>query len=181
MVVDSKEEMLPVDQIILIGSEQTKSDIPPDMIMAMFVKEAQMPGNKMLRYGNTIFVIDENENRPGTGIFRALNADTAPNFLESSYQFIDKAYEMGLWFLVTQFRDQSLINIFRTIAKNPPREQMGYKVQMTGDGGYQVSLQLGPPLDKKQAGALEASQPQMQMEPEAAPLSQGMMGEGEMQ
>lgn len=179
MVVDSKEQMLPPDQIILIGSEQTKSEIPDEMVIAMFYKEAQMPGNRMLRYGNTIFVIDENEKKPGTGMFRALNADTAPNFLESSFQFIDKAYEMGFWFLVTQFRDQSLINIFRTIAKNPPREQMGYKVQMTGDGGYQVSLQLGPPLDKKQAGALESASMQTAAEP--SPLSQQMRAEGEMQ
>lgn len=144
MVVDSNERMLDVGEIIMIAAEETRSEYPIELVAAAFVKEVEMPGNKFLRYGNTIFVIDGNEKKPGTGMFRALNADTAQNFLESSYQFVVDAYDAGFYFLVTQFYDQSLLNIFRIISQDPPREGMGYQVQMMQDGGYQVSLKLGP-------------------------------------
>jgi hypothetical protein len=44
--------------------------------------------------------------------------------------------------LLTEFYDPNILNIFRTIAMNPPNPDMGYKVKQ-GDGVYQVTLQLG--------------------------------------
>jgi hypothetical protein len=80
---------------------------------------------------------------PRKGVFRALNADTAPNFIASGFAFVVDSYKAGLDTLVTQFSDQSLINIFRNVAKNPPNPGMGYNVTMLQDGQYQVALQLG--------------------------------------
>jgi hypothetical protein len=167
MVVDSNERMLDIGEIIMIAAQQTESEYPIELVAAAFVKEVEMPGNKFLRYGNTIFVIDGNEKKPGTGMFRALNADTAQNFLESSFQFVIDAYEAGFYFLVTQFYDQSLLNIFRIISQNPPREGMGYKVEMLEDGGYQVSLQLGPP--QRQGAMSQEAMSQKAMSQEAMP------------
>jgi hypothetical protein len=76
-------------------------------------------------------------------MFRALNADTAPNFAASGFAFVMDAYKAGFDTLVTQFRDQSLINIFRNVSKNPPNPGMGYNVTMLGDGQYQVALLNG--------------------------------------
>ena len=157
MVVDSNEQMLEVGQILQIAAEQSQSQYPIEIVLAAFVKEVEMPENKFLRYGNTIFIIDGNEKKPGTGMFRALNADTAENFLNASYQFVDDAYAAGFYLLVTQFYDQSLLNIFRIISQDPPREGMGYQVQTMQDGGYQVTLQLGPPQGQREmAGPLTA-------------------------
>lgn len=152
MVVDSNEQMLEVGQILQIAAEQSQSQYPIEIVLAAFVKEVEMPENKFLRYGNTIFIIDGNEKKPGTGMFRALNADTAENFLNASYQFVDDAYAAGFYLLVTQFYDQSLLNIFRIISQDPPREGMGYQVQTMQDGGYQVTLQLGPPQGQQGMG-----------------------------
>jgi hypothetical protein len=174
MVVDSNEQMLEVGQILEIAAQQSGSKYPMEIVLAAFVKEVQMPGNKFLRYGNTIFIIDGNEKKPGTGMFRALNADTAENFLDASYRFIDDAYKAGFYFLVTQFYDQSLLNIFRIISRDPPREGMGYKTEMLADGGYQVSLQLGPKQGQgeMQMGALS------QMEAMSNQAPAGAFGQG---
>jgi hypothetical protein len=83
--------------------------------------------------------------KPGIGSFRALNADTAENFLQSSYQFVIDAYRAGFYQLVTKFKDQSLLNIFRIISNNPPNPGMGYEVRQEPDGQYLVTLQLGDP------------------------------------
>jgi len=76
-------------------------------------------------------------------MFRALNADTPSNFLASAYAFPVDAYKSGFDTLVTQFSNQSLLNIFRQVMKNPPNPGMGYNVSKLADGQYQVALQLG--------------------------------------
>jgi hypothetical protein len=63
--------------------------------------------------------------------------------MASGFAFVVDAYKNGFDTLVTQFRDQSLLNIFRNVAKNPPNPGMGYNVQMLDNGEYQVALQMG--------------------------------------
>ena len=144
-LVDSKQQMLQVGELLKIASENTESEYPPEFLYATFVKEVQMPDSKFLRYGNVLYLIHGSPKDPRKGQFRALNADIAQNFLESGFQFVIDAYKAGFDVLVTEFKDQSLLNIFRTVAKNPPNPGMGYQVEMTQGGQYRVTLQLGTP------------------------------------
>lgn len=144
-VVDSRQQMLDLGELLKVAAENTKSEYPMEFVYASFVKEVQMPDSKFYRYGNTVYVVHGTPNTPGKGMFRALNADTAPNFLASGYAFVVDAYKSGYDTLVTQFSDQSLLNLFRTISKNPPNPGMGYSVSTLDNGEYQVALQLGTP------------------------------------
>ena len=143
-LVDSRQELIPAGDVLRIAAENTQSEYPPEFLYATFVKEVQMPNSKFFRYGNTIYVIHGSERETNKGFFRALNADVPENFMQSGFQFAVDAYKAGFDTVVTQFSDQSLINIFRNVAKNPPNPGMGYNVQMLEDGEYQVALQLGP-------------------------------------
>lgn len=143
-VVDSRQQMLDLGQLLKVAAENTKSEYPIEFVYAAFVKEVQMPDSKFFRYGNTVYVVHGSPNTPGKGVFRALNADTAPNFLASGYAFVVDAYKAGFDTIVTQFTDQSLLNIFRQISKNPPNPGMGYSVSTLDNGEYQVTLKLGP-------------------------------------
>lgn len=144
MQVNSKEQMLDVGQILQIAAKNTKSPYPVELLYATFLKEAQMKGKKMLRYGNTIYIIHADPKNPRHGFFRALNADTPDNFIESGFKFVVDAYKAGFDTIITQFTDQSLLNIFRVISRNPPNPQMGFKADKLQNGMYQVTLQLGP-------------------------------------
>lgn len=144
-LVDSRQQMLQVGEILQIAAENTQTEYPIEFVYATFVKEVQMPDSKFYRYGNTIYVIHGSRKDPRKGQFRALNADTAQNFAQSGFQFVIDAYKAGFDVLVTEFRDQSLLNIFRTVSKNPPNPGMGYQVEMTPDNQYRVTLQLGTP------------------------------------
>jgi hypothetical protein len=174
-VVDSKQQMLEVPEIVQVAVEESKEPVPFDIAYASVIKEFQDPNGTFLRYGNTIFIIHGSQKTPGTGIFRALNADTAKNFLESSYKFIDAAYRKGYWLLVTQFRDQSLLNIFRVISQNPPRPGMGYAVERLKDGQFQVNLTLGPKTNNEEAP------PNMQMQQMQQPQGGAMKPQGALQ
>jgi hypothetical protein len=144
-LVDSKQQMLQVGELLTVASENTESEYPPEFLYATFVKEVQMPDSKFLRYGNTLYLIHGSPQDPRKGQFRALNADTAENFLQSGFQFVIDAYKAGYDTLVTEFKDQSLLNIFRTVSRTPPNPGMGYQVEMTQDNQYRVTLQLGTP------------------------------------
>ena len=144
MLVDSKRQMLVVQDLMHVAAEMTNEGVPMELVLAAFVREAQMPNSKFFRYGNTIFIVHGSQAVPGTGIFRAINADTPENLLENSRKFAVDAYKSGYWALRTQFKDQSLINIFTILAKNPPLPHMGYQVGESDDGQFIVTLILGP-------------------------------------
>ena len=141
MLVDSKKKMLSQDAILMIAAQETKSPHPASTVYAAMVKEMNMEGTSIVREGNTLFVVHNAEGR--VGVFRALNADTARNYLESSYAFIQGAYKMGFDTLVSEFEDPTIMNIFKAISRNPPLEGMGYKAQRTKTG-FRVTVKLGP-------------------------------------
>lgn len=184
-IVDSKEQMLEPRDIILTAIEQQSTYLPgvegqadpTDLAYAAIVKEFEDPNGTFLRYGNTIFVIHGSPTKPGTGTFRALNADTARNFLDSSIKFIDDAYDKGYYLLITQFKDPSLVNLFRSVSKKLQgmiNRQGGYKARQLPDGQIQIVLQLGPPPSGVQSGMQPSGvQPAMQPKmPMQAPVQQ---------
>ena len=141
MLVDSKKKQLSEQAIMMIAAQETKSQHPASTVYAAMIKEMNMVGTSLVRDGNTLFIIHVGEGR--TGFFRALNADTARNYLESSYAFIQGAYKMGFDVLVSEFEDPTIMNIFKAISRNPPQEGMGYKAERTKTG-FRVTVKLGP-------------------------------------
>jgi len=150
-IVDSKKQQLPVKDIVTTAAQNTKSPYDDDQALAIFLQEINSPSVKIIRYGNTLFVIRASTSDPRFGIFRALNADTAANYLASSVEFAVAAYKAGYDGLSTDFYDESILNIFRTISKNPPNPDMAYSASRLNDGGFRVTLQLGTP--RKAGGA----------------------------
>jgi len=143
MVVDSKKQQLTVGQIIDIASKETKSKYKPDQIKTAILSEFSIPNSWKPVIGNTLFIV-HNSNRPHYGFFRALNADIGKNYVQNSELFCKQAYQKNFDVLVTQFEDQTILNIFKAISRNPPNPKMGYAVQKTKSGGFQVTLVLGP-------------------------------------
>jgi hypothetical protein len=146
MLIDSKQKMLDVDALLMIAAKETNSPYPPATSYAAIVKEMNIKGTSSYRNGNTIFILHHAKGRIGT--FRALNADTAKNYLENSKDFIKAAYDLGFDILYTKFSDARLLNLFKMISKNPPRQEMGYKVNKLKDG-YGVTVKLGPKREGK--------------------------------
>jgi hypothetical protein len=141
MLVDSKEKQLSDDAILMIAAQETGSEYPAASVYAAFVAEVNEPKTTLFRAGNTIFVMHYVRDR--IGFFRALNADTARNYLDNSFEWVEAAYTMGFDVMVTDFKDPAILNIFKAISRRPPREGMGYQADKTSTG-YRVTLKLGP-------------------------------------
>jgi hypothetical protein len=141
MLTDSKKKILSSDAVLMIAAQQTKSKYSPEQVYASLVKEMNMKGTSIYREGNTVFLMHHAKGR--IGIFRALNADTARNYLDNSFKFIKDAYDMGFDILVSDFQDPTIMNLFKGISRNPPREGMGYRAERT-QNGFRVTVKLGP-------------------------------------
>ncbi len=150
MLVDSKKKMLDPSEIILEAVKQTKSKYSPDQVLAAVTAEAHDAGAILMRQGNSLFIVHPGNNR--TAVFRALNADTANNYLHNSVLYAKALYMAGFDVMVTEFEDPTLLNIFKFVQKhraeiNPDvdgKPVMGYAVQKTKNGGYRVTTVLGP-------------------------------------
>lgn len=141
MITDSRQKMLTVGEILETAAHETGVNRPFKEALQMLKIELTLPNIWKCREGNTLFIVHKSAHK-GVGYFRALNADTAQNYVENSRKFIDAAYKVGFDYLVTQFEDPSILNIFKIIARdNPP--DMGFKAQNTNTGGYQVTVKLG--------------------------------------
>ena len=148
-LVDSKQQMLTIQQIIAIAAENTESSLPPEAVVQGIKAEILQKDSLPMRYGNTLFLCHKGKGR--TGFFRALNADTARNFVDNGNRWVVEAYNAGFDFMVTQFSDASLVNVFKAISRKPPRASMGYQVRRTNNHEYQVVLQLGPKREGEKA------------------------------
>ena len=147
MLTDSKKKELSSEAVLMIAAQQTKSKYSAEQVYAALVKEMNMEGTSTYREGNTVFLMHHAKGRIGT--FRALNADTARNYLDNSYQFIQDAYKMGFDILVSDFEDPTIMNIFKGISRNPPQEGMGYRAERT-ERGFRVTVKLGPARPDKE-------------------------------
>lgn len=143
MLVDSKHQELSNEEIVQIAAQETGSGYSPEQVLAAIMSEVRMPDTLALKQGNTLFVLHRSKKDPKVGVFRALNADTPNNYLQNSIIFIKTCRSMGFKTVVSQFKDPTILNIFKYISQNPPFAGMGYQVQRTSDGGFQASVNLG--------------------------------------
>jgi len=151
-MVDSRQQQLGTDEIVKIAAENTRSPYSFKQIYLMFVSELGFPNSKLYRFGNTLFVIHPSEQDSKFGIFRALNADIAENYIENSKQFTVKAMEDGFAALKVQFSDPAILKLFKMVARDEQAKgntNMGYAVGKTKDGGYSITLIL----DKQRMGS----------------------------
>jgi hypothetical protein len=142
-MVDSKYEQLSNEEIVEIAAQNTGSPYSPEQVLAAIMAEVRAPNTLAIQQGNTLFIVHRSSKDPGVAQFRALNADTAPNYLENSFIFTETMKSMGFRAMVSKFYDPSILNIFKYISKNPPFPGMGYKVERTTDGGFYVTVNLG--------------------------------------
>jgi hypothetical protein len=144
-MVDSQQEKLGTDMIIKIAAENTRSPYPFKKVFMLFTAELGIPNSKLYKFGNTVFVVHPSEEKPSFGVFRALNADTAENYVDNGKQFVDKAIADGFTGLQTTFSDPSILNIFQMIAREERAAQnpnMGYQVYKDKGGMIRVNLVL---------------------------------------
>lgn len=141
-MIDSKRQQLNSADIVTIALQNTQSKYPLDVAYPAVLSEMSQPNTKVKQIGNTLFVVHLGQD--GTAFFKALNADTAENFLSSSKAFcIWAKKELHLETVVTEFEDRAIETLFKMISRNPPLPGMGYQVFHMKSGKTRIALSLG--------------------------------------
>ena len=141
-MADSRKVQLNSAQIIAVALENTESKYPAKVAMPMILTELSQPNSDVKQIGNTLFSLLKGD--AGQGFFKAFNADTAPNFVQNSKEYVVYAKnDLGMNLLVTEFDDPAINTLFHVISKNPPMEGMGFQEFKTNNGGYRIVLNLG--------------------------------------
>jgi len=141
-MVDSQQQELSPEDIVAIAALNTDAGIDRQQAIQMINAELQMEDTLFIRQGNTLFIL--HKAAPRVGWFRALNADTANNYLENSVEFIRACYKMGFDTVASTFEDPAIIAIFRYISKNPPNPDMGYEIETMDNGSFMGTIKTGP-------------------------------------
>ena len=156
MLVDSRKEMLDPIAIIKEAVEQTKSKYTTEEALAAVIAEGRAPNAICIRNGNTIFIINYDPKDKRRGMFRALNADVPSQYIKNSVDFIKAAGLMGMEILVSDFKDPTVANIFKYIARNPPFPKMGYQLyKLKNSDGFRAVINMGV-AKKNPGGSLPA-------------------------
>lgn len=142
-LVNSKHQKLSQDEIIAIAAKETGGKYTAEQIKASLAVEAYKLKALMMREGNTIFVVHQSPEDPKIAQFRAINADTVPNYLHNSLIFTKAIGLAGFKTLVTQFSDSGLLGIFKYVKRHAPFSNMGYQVKKAANGDYIVYVNLG--------------------------------------
>lgn len=144
-LVDSKQQKLKMEDIVKIAAKNTKSKYTFNQVYLSIVKELTLPDSIVIQIGNTLFLLHRSKKDPYYAAMRALNADTAQNYLDNSQEFAKMAYDKySIDVIVSHYEDPALNKIFQYIASKKPAN-MGYNIVKSEDGkSFIATAKLGP-------------------------------------
>lgn len=116
VVIDSKEQQLEPSQIIMEFAENyNNTGYPTEIVTASIMKEITLPSTDLVQFGNTAFI-----GHRGTGENkdlmwgRALNIDTAQNFIASGLKYFNHLQKLGVRRYIADYEGDIYDTAFKT-------------------------------------------------------------------
>lgn len=142
-MVDSKKDQLGFEEVLDIALKNTGSDYTVETALPIIKKELYMKKSAFEQFGNTIFIV--HEAGPRMCYFRALNADTASNFINNGKKFVDWVYNnAGMDVGAVDYNGDDITRVIKTIVKNPPHKGVDYKLKRLPTGETRAIVTFGP-------------------------------------
>lgn len=140
--VDSKERQMSIPEIVIQATAtQSKRNIPLQAALLAFVKEGTMPNTEVKQYGNTVFITHFSEDRD-LAVGRALNMDTARNFVANGDAYFRDLVRNGTTKFVAQFNQKSYAMAFAAFKRRPITTEQKMWIVPTPKGNTQVRIAL---------------------------------------
>ena len=149
-VVNSKQKQLGISEItmqVLANAYQDKK-LPEGTtlqaaILAM-VSEMSMPNTEVLQFGNTLYIVHYKEDDPSLIYFRALNLDTATNFVNNQVEFSEWARRKGVNRMVSDWADPAINKLAELAFKRiPDAMENGNLKIVEANGKYRAYIKIG--------------------------------------
>lgn len=135
---NSKEKKLGIPEIITHALTEMKKaggleGVPIQAAMLAVVREGSMEGTTVEQIGNTVFISHYSPEKTEVAM-RAMNADTARNYLENSIQYVQALANSGVVRMTSDFSDKRILQLFKAIANRPEFSRWGMKIMRLQDG-----------------------------------------------
>jgi len=142
-ITDSRKTKMNAIDLIRTAVEETQSKYTANQVVAATLSQMQAPQSIAMREGNTIFILHYLAKQRDHAMFHVINADTAPNYVINTKQFLKAAGLMGMRVLVVKFETPEPLTLFKKIMRDPPFPNMGYTIQKTDKGRYTATINMG--------------------------------------
>mgnify|MGYP007049632990 CR=1 FL=1 len=141
-MVESKKEQLSIPEIITQAAYNNPVEgVPPYAAILSIVKEGTMPNTEVKQYGNTVFITHFSEDRD-LAVGRALNIDTAKNFIINGEEYFRDLVRGKTKKFVAQFNQKSFATAFLAFKRKPITTEMKMWIVDTPKGNTQVRVAL---------------------------------------
>jgi hypothetical protein len=131
--ISSDTTILPPAQILVeflrrYGSGQH----PTPAALAALAQELEMEDAEAIQFGNTAFI--SHYTADGQSVFmRALNVDTAKNFVDNIENYVAHVYRRGVKTITTAFTDDAIAGAIRTVKQRIEKLNRAVKAELTFD------------------------------------------------
>lgn len=144
-VIDSKTRELAPPEIILESLKGSDLDgLTPQVAAIAITKELSMPEVDAVQFGNTVFIGHRGKGENKDLMWgRALNVDTAQNFVANGLQYLGHLQEIGVRRYVADYDGDELDNVFRMWKRYADRADTKIAVGRLEDGNSRAFITLG--------------------------------------
>jgi hypothetical protein len=141
-ITNSNEKQLPTSEVIaqaLADAQREKllGDVPLYAAIMATIREGTLPNTTVEQIGNTVFISHYSEDKAEVAM-RAMNVDTARNYLDNSIEYIKKMDASGVQRLTSDFKDKRILQLFKSISRRPEFSHWGMKVYRAKDGNMRA-------------------------------------------
>ena len=150
-VVDSKERPLPAPTVITTAlGELNLGGITPAAAMAGIAKEMTMKDTDMVQIGNTVFIGHRGKGENKDLMYgRALNIDTAQNFVANGLKYFTHMQKIGVKRYVSDYDGAIYDSAFKAWKRYADKLDTKIAVGRKATGGSRAYVTLGKlPLNR---------------------------------
>lgn len=144
-VIDSKERPLSAPEVLMrFGSEMNNTGQPMAKALTALAGELSLPNTDQVQIGNTVFI-----GHRGKGKYknvmegRAINIDTARNFMRNGLKYIAYLQRKGIEYYRTDFDQKQYLTAFQFWFNKSQGTDTEIDVVQLDTGGYRAFIKIG--------------------------------------
>lgn len=144
-VVDSKKQFLAAPEVIMrFAQEFNNTEYPVQNVIAAIAEELAMPNTDQVQIGNTVFIGHTGEGKHKNVMEgRALNVDTAQNFVRSGLKYLAYLQNKGIRYYRTDFNTREYLSAFQFWYSKTKDTDTEVDVVQLDNGGYRAYIYIG--------------------------------------
>jgi hypothetical protein len=143
--VNSKENPLSAPEVIMrFVHDYNDSGYPADKVLLGISRELAMPETDQVQIGNSVFLGQRGKGKnKNVMVGRALNIDTARNFMNSGLKYIAYLQNKGVQHYRTDFNNKAYLTAFQFWYNQSKGSDTQIGVDQLTDGTYRAQIFIG--------------------------------------